>query len=182
MNKKYTEISKFLSFILRHKPESIGLTLDNEGWANISELIAKAKQSGQELDAELIHAVIKNNEKKRFSISDNGLHIRAAQGHSTESVLIKHAQKMPPDFLYHGTAIRFLESILDEGLCSGERQHVHLSEDIETAMSIGQRYGKPIVLKIAAGQMHQQNFCFFQAENGVWLIDHVPPKFLFTIQ
>jgi putative RNA 2'-phosphotransferase len=100
------------------------------------------------------------------------------QGHSTGGVAITYTEKVPPEFLYHGTATRFLESILKEGLKPGERQHVHLSEDVQTATAVGQRYGKPIVLKIEALRMYQQGFKFFQAENGVWLTEHVPIDFL----
>lgn len=178
MSKQHAETSKFLSYVLRHEPQSIGLVLDREGWADITALIAGARQSGRELDEALIRAVVERSDKKRFSISEDGLRIRAAQGHSTESVAIMYTEKLPPEFLYHGTATRFLESILKEGLKPGERQHVHLSEDVQTATAVGQRYGKPIVLKIEALRMHQQGLKFFQADNGVWLIAEVPKVFL----
>lgn len=174
MSKQHTDTSKSLSFVLRHEPQAIGLTLDTEGWAEIAALIDGARQSGRELDEALIRDVVASSDKKRFSISDDGLHIRAEQGHSTQGVAITYAEKVPPEFLYHGTATRFLESILKEGLKPGERQHVHLSEDVQTATAVGQRYGKPIVLKIEALRMHQQGFKFFQAENGVWLVTHLP--------
>lgn len=177
MSKQYAETSKFLSYVLRHEPQSIGLALDREGWADIATLIAGAKQSGRELDETLIRAVVESNDKKRFAISEDGLRIRAVQGHSTESVAITYAEKLPPEFLYHGTATRFLQSILKEGLKPGERQHVHLSEDVQTATAVGQRYGKPIVLKVEALRMYQQGFKFFQAENGVWLTEKVPAVF-----
>ncbi|MEN6586583.1 MAG: RNA 2'-phosphotransferase [Sulfuricella sp.] len=178
MSKKYAETSKFLSYVLRHEPQTIGLALDREGWADIAALIAGAKQSGRELDEELIRAVVESSDKKRFAISEDGLRIRAVQGHSMESVAISYEERMPPEMLYHGTATRFLESILKEGLRSGERQHVHLSDDEQTATAVGQRYGKPVVLKIEALRMYRQGFKFFQAENGVWLTEHVPADFL----
>lgn len=178
MSRQHTETSKFLSYVLRHEPQSIGLTLDREGWADIAALIAGAQQSGRELDEALIRAVVESNDKKRFAISDDGLRIRAVQGHSTESVAITYAEGVPPEFLYHGTATRFIESIMREGLKPGERQYVHLSEDVQTATAVGQRYGKPVVLKIEALRMHQQGFKFFQAENGVWLAESVPPHFV----
>lgn len=178
MSKQHTETSKFLSYVLRHAPQTIGLPLDCEGWADIGMLIDGAQQSGRILDADLIHAVVASSDKKRFAISEDGLRIRAVQGHSTESVAIAYAEKVPPVFLYHGTATRFLESILKEGLKPGERQHVHLSEDVQTATTVGQRYGKPVVLKIEALRMHQQGFKFFQAENGVWLVPNVTPQYL----
>lgn len=176
MSKQHTDTSKFLSFVLRHEPQAIGLTLDREGWAEIAALIDGAKQSGRALDEALIRDVVASSDKKRFAISADGLRIRAAQGHSTQSVAITYAEKVPPEFLYHGTATRFLESILKEGLKPGERQHVHLSEDVQTATAVGQRYGKPVVLKIEALRMHQQGFKFYQAENGVWLANCVPPE------
>lgn len=176
MSKQHTEISKFLSYVLRHEPQAIGLALDREGWADIDALIAGARQSGRTLDTDLIRAVVASSDKKRFAISGDGLRIRAVQGHSTEGVLIAYAEKVPPEFLYHGTATRFLESILTEGLKPGERQHVHLSEDVQTATAVGQRYGKPVVLKIEALRMHQEGLKFYQAENGVWLVAKVPPS------
>ncbi|GHU01924.1 putative RNA 2'-phosphotransferase [Betaproteobacteria bacterium] len=178
MNKQHTEISKFLSYVLRHEPHAIGLTLDREGWADIADLIAGAKQSGRKLDETLIRAVVESNDKARFAISEDGQKIRAVQGHSTESVAITYAEKVPPEFLYHGTATRFLESILKEGLKPGKRQHVHLSEDVQIAIAVGQRYGKPVVLKVEALRMYQQGFKFFQADNGVWLTDKVPVIFI----
>ncbi|GHU48608.1 putative RNA 2'-phosphotransferase [Betaproteobacteria bacterium] len=178
MNKQHTETSKFLSYVLRHEPHAIGLTLDREGWADIASLIAGTKQSGRELDEILIRAVVAGNDKARFAISEDGLRIRAVQGHSTESVALTYTEKMPPKFLYHGTATRFLNSIREQGLLPGTRHYVHLSEDEQTATAVGQRYGKPIVLKIEALRMHQQGLKFFQAENGVWLTDKVPVIFI----
>ncbi|WP_313623355.1 RNA 2'-phosphotransferase [Achromobacter sp.] len=178
MSNQYTETSKFLSYVLRHKPQAIGIALDTEGWVDIAALIAGAGQSGRALDMALIRAVVSSNDKKRFAISGDGLRIRAVQGHSTEAVAIQHEPKQPPEFLYHGTATRFLDSILAEGLRAGERHHVHLSENIATATSVGRRYGNPVVLKIEALRMHRQGFGFFQADNGVWLTANVPSGFL----
>ncbi|WP_256662551.1 MULTISPECIES: RNA 2'-phosphotransferase [unclassified Pseudomonas] len=118
-------------------------------------------------------------DKKRFSFSDDGLRIRAVQGHSTGTVSLQYVEKEPPELLYHGTATRFLESIREKGLTPGPRHHVHLLQDMQTAITVGQRYGKPVVLKVDALRMHQQGFRFFQAENGVWLTDrHAPRKAL----
>ncbi len=178
MSKQHHNTSKFLSYVLRHEPHAIEISLDTEGWANIEELIAGAKQSGRTLDIELIRAVVASNDKKRFAISGDGLRIRAVQGHSTETVAIQREPKQPPEFLYHGTATRFLDSILAEGLRPGERHQVHLSEDLSTATSVGRRYGVPVILKIEALRMHQQGFAFFQADNGVWLAAKVPSSFL----
>ncbi|WP_123342881.1 RNA 2'-phosphotransferase [Pseudomonas brassicacearum] len=176
--KQLNETSKFLSYILRHEPQTIGLQLDAEGWANINSLIIAAVKEGRILDQALIKEVVNSSDKKRFTISDDGQRIRAVQGHSTPDVNLQYVTKEPPEFLYHGTATRFLESIFQHGLISGSRHHVHLSEDISTAIAVGQRYGKPVALKIESLQMHQQGFNFFQAENGVWLTDHVPANFV----
>ncbi|ROM43651.1 RNA 2'-phosphotransferase [Pseudomonas poae] len=176
--KQLNETSKFLSYVLRHEPQAIGLQLDSEGWADIESLIAGAAKDGRTLDISLIQTVVRSSDKKRFSISNDGLRIRAVQGHSTASVSLQHVEKEPPEFLYHGTATRFLESIQQQGLIAGSRHHVHLSHDITTAIAVGQRYGKPAVLKIEALRMHQQGFKFFQADNGVWLSNHIPPSFI----
>ncbi|VVP60968.1 RNA 2'-phosphotransferase [Pseudomonas fluorescens] len=177
-SKQLNEISKFLSYVLRHEPQSIGLQLDMEGWAEIDFLIAGAAKEGRILDRELILAVVSSSDKKRFSISNDAQYIRAVQGHSTESVNLQYIEKEPPQILYHGTATRFLESIQQQGLIAGSRHHVHLSQDIATAVAVGQRYGKPVVLKIEALRMYQQGLKFFQAENGVWLTNHVPPDLI----
>lgn len=147
MSKQHAEVSKFLSYVLRHEPHAIGLTLDREGWAEVDALIAGAQQAGRTLDVELLRAVVSSSDKKRFALSDDGRRIRAVQGHSIDTVAIQREPKQPPEFLYHGTATRFLDSILAEGLRPGERHHVHLSEDVSTATAVGQRYGKPVVLR-----------------------------------
>lgn len=176
---KHDKISKFLSYVLRHKPEAIGLTLDEQGWACIDELISKANQSGDmaPLDRSLILAVVESSDKKRFAISADGIRIRANQGHSI-NVDLQLKPVIPPEFLYHGTATRFLDSILREGLKPQQRQYVHLSTDIETATAVGQRYGKPVILKIKALFMHEQGFTFYQSENGVWLAESVPNRYI----
>ncbi len=178
MSKYLSDASKFLSYVLRHEPQAIGLTLDREGWASIADLIKGATRSGRALDESLIRAVVDTNDKKRFAISGDGLHIRAVQGHSTKSVSISFKEKMPPEFLYHGTATRFLESILKQGLKPGTRQYVHLTEDMQTAAAVGGRYGRPVVLKIDAPRMRQQGHKFYQADNQVWLTENVPAIYI----
>lgn len=172
------EISKFLSYVLRHEPQAIGLQLDSDGWADIDALIEGAAHSGRSLDIETIQDVVASSDKKRFSLSTDGRRIRAAQGHSTAQVQLQHVQKQPPERLYHGTASRFLESIEGQGLIAGARHHVHLSRDMETALQVGQRYGSPVILEVEALHMHAQGFEFFQADNGVWLTQAVPVEFL----
>ncbi|MFD2231225.1 RNA 2'-phosphotransferase [Alkalimarinus sediminis] len=174
-SKQLNKTSKFLSFVLRHKPEAIDLTLDDNGWANIDELISKGNDSGEasNLSRELIQEVVDTSDKKRFIISGDGRSIRANQGHSIQ-VDLQLKPMTPPELLYHGTATRFLDSILEEGLKPQERQHVHLSTDIETATAVGQRYGKPVILTIKALLMHEQGFQFYLSENSVWLTESIP--------
>lgn len=174
----HKEISKFLSYVLRHKPESIGLSLDKEGWAVISDLILCAAKDGYALTNNLICDIVATSDKKRFTLSDDGLRIRAAQGHSTSQVHIDYQEKTPPCFLYHGTATRFIPSIREQGLRAMSRQYVHLSSDESTAIQVGKRHGEPVVLKIKAQEMHEQGFKFFQADNGVWLSEHIPYRFI----
>ena len=178
MSKKSTDTSKFLSYVLRHEPEAIELSLDKEGWAVIDDLILRAGNKGYALDKDLIFNVVESSEKKRFTISEDGLRIRAAQGHSTQQVNITYAEKMPPDILYHGTATRFIVQIREQGLLPLSRQYVHLSSDEDTAIQVGRRYGKPVLLKIKAVDMYEKGYKFYQADNGVWLTAHVPCEFI----
>jgi len=177
MNRRVVDTSKFLSFVLRHQPDAIGLALDSEGWADIAALVAAAQADGRRIDRALIDEVVATNDKKRFALSADGLRIRAVQGHSSAQVDIRYAAIAPPDFLYHGTASRFLASINQKGLIAGARHHVHLSQDETTAMQVGARHGMPVVLKVQAGRMHAQGYAFHQADNGVWLTEHVPISF-----
>lgn len=139
MSQQLTDTSKFLSYVLRHAPETIGLTLDQDGWVDIHAVIAGATASGRQLDMALLQAVVAQSDKQRFTLSDDGLRIRAAQGHSTPTVALRHQALCPPRMLYHGTATRFLEAILAQGLQPGQRHHVHLSADPQTATTVGAR-------------------------------------------
>lgn len=169
--------SKFLSYVLRHAPESIGLALDANGWASVDELLVKAAAAGRSLNHATLEEIVATSDKKRFTLSEDGSRIRAAQGHSVE-VALGLEPTAPPETLYHGTATRFLDAIRAEGLKPGSRQQVHLSADAATAAAVGSRHGKPAVLRVAAGAMHAQGYAFFRADNGVWLTDQVPPHFL----
>ncbi|WP_244636082.1 RNA 2'-phosphotransferase [Bradyrhizobium huanghuaihaiense] len=155
------QLSKFLSFVLRHKPDEVGLTLGPEGWANIDELVEKANAAGTTFARASLLDVVASSDKKRFSLSADGLSIRAAQGHSV-SVELGLAAQEPPSVLYHGTATRFVEAILSEGLKPQARQQVHLSSDEATAQRVGQRHGKPHIFKVDAGGMHAKGFKFFR--------------------
>ncbi|MCU7647898.1 RNA 2'-phosphotransferase [Pseudomonas piscis] len=166
--------SKFLSYVLRHEPQAIGLELDSEGWGEIDALIAGAASEGRPLTRELIEQVVRDNDKKRFTLSADGQRIRAAQGHSSKAVQLQLEERQPPAVLYHGTATRFMDSINRKGLIPGSRHHVHLSHDPDTARSVGQRYGQVVLLQVDTQAMQAQGCKFYQAENGVWLTDQVP--------
>ena len=166
--------SRFLSKVLRHAPESVGLTLDDGGWAEVDALLAAARNAGVALDRETLARVVGENDKQRFAMSEDGLRIRASQGHSVPVALGLDA-RTPPDVLYHGTADRNVESIRRDGLHAGRRTHVHLSLDEQTAVAVGRRHGIPVVLTVLAGRMHAAGHAFYRSENGVWLTDAVPP-------
>jgi putative RNA 2'-phosphotransferase len=177
MNDSIVTASKYLSLLLRHKPEVVGLTLDGEGWAEIEDIVRLTAGGRTPLTKRLIEKITATSDKKRFVISDGGTRIRANQGHSI-AVNLNLEPQNPPETLFHGTATRFLESILRQGLIRGSRQHVHLSPDRATALRVGRRHGKPVVLSIAAQAMQASGFVFFLSANGVWLTEYVPVKFL----
>lgn len=173
--KQHKEISKYLSFILRHKPDAINLVLDKQGWAEINDIIIKTID--MDLSHQLIEEVVKTNDKQRFVLSDDKLKIRANQGHSIDVNLNLTAQE-PPSVLYHGTAEHNINSILQEGIKSRKRQYVHLSTNKNTASEVGKRYGKPVVLEVNCSQMNTDGYAFYLSENKVWLTNFVPAKYL----
>lgn len=177
MEKRLVKISKFLSLVLRHSPQTIGLTLDENGWARVDELISAANRAGVALDDKLLNEVIERNDKKRFALSQDGLKIRASQGHSI-AIELGLERVEPPETLYHGTTSRFIESIREKGIVKGKRQHVHLSGDEDTATKVGSRHGKPVVLNIESMRMHKDGFEFFISANGVWLTESVPAQYI----
>lgn len=177
MTDRHKPLSKFLSLILRHEPEAIGLRLDAEGWADVDELIARAAAHGKRYDRELLRELVRNNDKQRFKLSDDGDRIRANQGHSID-IDLALAPIAPPASLYHGTATRHAAAIRTECLRKQSRQHVHLSPDRDTALKVGSRHGRPVVLQVRAGEMHARGAAFFRADNGVWLTDAVAPEYL----
>lgn len=164
--------SKFLSLVLRHKPEEIGLTLDSSGWARIDELCRLSCISQNELGE-----VVATNNKKRFEYNENKTKIRACQGHSI-NINLNLPSSTPPEILYHGTATRFLDSIFYSGIVAKGRDMVHLSTNIETAKNVGSRHGNPIVLSIRSGDMLKDGFKFYVSNNGVWLTESVPSKYI----
>ena len=178
MNEKQRKgISKFLSLILRHQPEVIGITLDENGWTDVDELIAKMNANGHRISFDQLEEVVETDDKQRYSFSDDGNKIRASQGHSVNISLGLDPQE-PPEYLYHGTVSKFLDSIRKEGLQRMSRQHLHLSRDRETAVKVGSRRGAPVILNINSGAMHRDGFLFYLSDNGVWLTDHVPAKYI----
>ena len=175
MDREQRRRSKFLSYVLRHHPEEIGLTLDRNGWVTIDELLARSRNRLPGFDRPQLLDLVANCPKQRFTLSADGRKIRAAQGHSTAQVQLEYVPQTPPALLYHGTARHFLPSIRAEGLTPQGRHLVHLSSDVATAMKVGQRHGKPVVLTVRAAAMACP---FYRADNGVWLVAAVPPQFL----
>jgi putative RNA 2'-phosphotransferase len=175
--KRRTKISKFLSLILRHQPEKINLVLDGNGWADVCELLEKSAKAGNVFTREELVEVVATNDKKRFSFDETKTKIRASQGHSI-AVEIGFEERIPPSVLYHGTAERNLDSILEKGLEKRARHHVHLSSEMKTARSVGSRYGKPMILQIDAARMAAEGHKFYISANEVWLVDKVAPEFL----
>jgi len=170
-------IGKFLSLILRHEPQKIGLELDEQGWANVKELIEKCKKHRYHFSMEDLIEIVETNDKQRYSFNEKRNKIRANQGHSIDIDLALSAVE-PPEYLYHGTATRFLSSIMEKGIVKGTRQHVHLSKDKKTATKVGSRHGKPAILTIMSGKMYKDGIMFFQSNNGVWLTDYVDVKYI----
>jgi len=178
MNEKQRiKTSKFLSLVLRHEPECIGLTLDPAGWVEVNALLAALRQYGRGITRSELEEIVATNEKKRFAFSESGTRIRASQGHSVE-VELGYTPQVPPAELFHGTATRFIGAICAEGLRRGSRQHVHLSAELDTAVKVGTRHGKPAVFVVHAAAMHAAGHAFFLSENGVWLAEAVPAEFL----
>jgi len=172
---------KFLSLVLRHQPETIGISLSEEGWVDTSLLIQKMNEYGKQIDLETLIFIIETNDKKRFGFNKDKTEIRANQGHSVK-INFGYVEQTPPEFLFHGTAQRNIASIFQTGLEKRNRHHVHLSENVETAHKVGQRHGKPIVLKVLSDIMYKEGYKFYRSENNVWLTEVVPVKFITTNQ
>ncbi len=175
--KENIRLSKFLSLVLRHQPETIGISLDENGWTDVEILIGKINAHGNKIDFETLKYLVDTNSKKRFAFDESLKKIRASQGHSVE-IELGYSTMQPPEILYHGTSVSAVNSILHSGLEKRSRQHVHLSADRETAIKVGKRHGKPVVFEVLAYDFFLTGIDFFISENGVWLTDHVPPEFL----
>lgn len=174
---RLVKISKYLSYHLRHHPDKIGLELAEGGWVSVNELLAACKKDRFSISRDELNQVVESNDKKRFSFDSTGSLIRANQGHSVE-IDLQLSPTLPPDVLYHGTGHRAVESILQNGLNKMSRHHVHLSTDIATAKAVGKRHGKPVVFAVDAQAMHRDGYEFYCSDNGVWLVDRIPPDYL----
>lgn len=179
MNLKKT--SKYLSYLLRHNPAAMELEMDKQGWINVEELLTKMAANGRPLSYENLQQLVRENDKQRFKLDETNRRIRANQGHSI-SIQLGLEEKTPPTILYHGTARRNLDSILEKGLQKRNRQHVHLSADGTTARQVGSRHGKPIVLQIDCAGMLADQHVFYLSENGVWLTDEVPAGYITILE
>lgn len=177
----YTRLSKFISLVLRHKPEQIGLTLDKHGWAKVDDLLSRLNANQNQIDMEILEEIVRTDSKQRYSFNEDKTLIRANQGHSI-NVDLQLEECKPPNILYHGTATKYLDSIMEGGILSKSRQHVHLSKDIETAVNVGSRHGKVVVLKVNSEEMHKDGCKFFLSSNGVWLTDKVDKKYITVLE
>lgn len=176
MKGNHTGTSKFISLILRHKPEVIGITLDEHGWANVEELIAGVNRT-RPLDLAGLEEIVRTDEKQRYSFNADKTKIRANQGHSVP-VDVELEAVTPPEILYHGTGEKYVESIEAQGLIPKTRLYVHLSGDYATAVKVGARHGKPRIYQVHSGQMAADGYVFYRSVNGVWLTKEVPLKYL----
>jgi putative RNA 2'-phosphotransferase len=169
--------SRYLTRALRHRPERIGIVLDEAGWVSVAELCAACTRHGVAIDAAELTEIVRESDKQRFAFSDDGLRVRAQQGHSVE-VDLGYEPAEPPELLFHGTVRKVLAAIREQGISRGSRHHVHLSPDRETAIRVGGRRGKPVVLVVYAKRMAKDGFVFMKSGNDVWLTEHVPPQYL----
>lgn len=176
-NDRQKKISKFLSLVLRHEPQTIGITLGEAGWVDTNVLLEALARHGRGITLDELRLVVENNDKKRFAFNEDQSRIRASQGHSLE-VDLGYTPVQPPEYLYHGTTDRFVEAIRATGLQRRDRHHVHLSAQTDTAVSVGSRHGKPVLLTVHAASMHRAGRAFYLSANGVWLTDEVPPEFI----
>lgn len=174
------DISKYIALILRHRPETIGISLDEHGWADVSELI-KGISSKYPLDLDMLKNIVSEDSKQRYSFNDDHTLIRANQGHSI-LVDVELKKESPPEILYHGSALKFKTSIDTQGLIPKSRLYVHLSKDYDTAISVGKRHGSPIVYEVLSGKMERDGYDFYLSANGIWLTKMVPVRYLITMR
>lgn len=172
-----TKVSIYMSLILRHKPETIGITLDEHGWADVKKLIEGVSRNYPGFDFDILEDIVRTDDKQRYSFNEDKTKIRANQGHS---ILVNLELKpvKPPKFLYHGTGVKYEDDIWQDGIIPKSRQYVHLSEDLPTAINVGRRHGEPVVFRVYTEGMYEDGFIFYKSENGVWLTDRVPSEYL----
>lgn len=169
--------SKLLSLVLRHRPELVGISLDEAGWTDVADLLAALGRHGEPTSLAELESIVAECSKQRFAFDADQRRIRANQGHSVP-VALGLDPVSPPAALYHGTATRFLASIRRQGLRRGRRHHVHLNPDPEAAAAVGRRRGTAAVLTVDAAAMHGDGYLFYVSANGVWLTERVPPQYL----
>ncbi len=179
MSRSLTELSKFISLILRHKPSAANIELDEHGWANVDELITGINQvdARNNIDMEKLEEIVRTDNKQRYSFNEDKTLIRANQGHSIP-VDVELQEVEPPEYLWHGTGQKYMESIDNEGLVPKSRLYVHLSGDEETAINVGKRHGKLLMYKVLSGKMQKDGYKFYCSVNGVWLTKTVPVEYL----
>lgn len=178
---KHIQLSRFISLILRHKPEVVGLSLDSQGYLNVDSLIKGVVNSGRFIDKQILDEIVESDDKQRYSYNMNKTSIRANQGHSIK-VDLGLARQTPPKVLYHGTALKFKDSILSEGLNKKSREYVHLTDNIDTAISVGSRRGEPVIFEVDSEKMDKNGCEFLLSENNVWLVDKVPSEFILIVK
>lgn len=181
MGKEKDSISVFLSLILRHTPEEIEINLDKNGWANVDILVEKFNEKFGKFTKDDLVKIVNEDDKKRYSFDKSLEKIRANQGHSI-CVDVELTEKIPPEKLYHGTATRFIDSIMREGLKSMSRQYVHMYDEIYLTREIGNRYGTLVILELDAKKMSNDGYKFLISENNVWLTKSVPSKYIRRIE
>ena len=169
------KLGRFLSLVLRHEPGAAGITLDENGWADVKELLSGVRHTGRQIDMDTLERIVRENNKQRYSFNEDHTKIRANQGHSIQ-VDVELKEATPPQYLFHGTASRFLSAIQREGIRKMDRQYVHLSADFQTALAVGRRHGSPVVLTVDAAAMARDGITFWLSANGVWQCEDVPPK------
>ena len=174
-------LGRFISLVLRHDPESAGVTLDEHGWADVDGLIKGVCATGRKLDMETLERIVRENNKQRYSFNEDKTRIRANQGHSVD-VDVQMQEAVPPDVLYHGTADRLLDDIREKGILKMSRRFVHLSKDMDTAEKVGARHGKPVVLVIDTAKMSADGYIFRISENGVWQSEDIPWRYVTEIK
>lgn len=178
MSNHKKNLSKFISLILRHKPDSIGISLDEHGWADVSALLVGINRTpGNQIDMETLEEIVRTDEKQRYSFNADHSLIRANQGHSIP-VDVELEEKTPPDHLWHGTGEKYVPSIDSQGLLPKSRLYVHLSKDRATATNVGSRHGRPVIYRIDCRKMSEDGYKFFLSANGVWLTKRVPLAYL----